>query len=317
MPALPPAPSASRADVRPRGRGPIRRTLRWLHLVVGLTAGLVLVPMGLSGSLLVFRPEIDAAMYPALHRVSVGPERAPLDSVMAAVRQAYPSMPVSRIDYAARPEGTLKVVLADSRTVFADPYTARLLGAQGPTESFTGVLFDLHHHLLMGEAGEQATGYVGLALVFLVISGLVLWWRGWRNARLRVRWRRSPHLVSYDLHNVVGAVASVFLLITAVSGAGLVFHDAFDATAVAVTGEAMPAGPPKSTPMGSAAPAALARLVAQAQAAIPSARVARVIPAGTPEAAVLVRMRLPTEIHPIGMSRVYLDAYSGEVLRVM
>jgi uncharacterized iron-regulated membrane protein len=55
-------------------------------------------------------------------------------------------------------------------------------------------------------------------------------------------------------------------------------------------------------------------MLARARAALPEGEPARIDFPATPEAAFRVRLRMPGELHPIGLSMVYLDRYSGEVL---
>ena len=67
--------------------GPINARLRriWLniHLWLGLGLALLLVPVGLSGSLLVWQDHVDALINPSRYTVSPGPAASP-SSVMAA-----------------------------------------------------------------------------------------------------------------------------------------------------------------------------------------------------------------------------------------
>jgi uncharacterized iron-regulated membrane protein len=56
-----------------------RQRLLQLHLLAGLTAGLVLVVMALAGAWMVFRPQLEPLAYPGLMTVTPGRERVPLD----------------------------------------------------------------------------------------------------------------------------------------------------------------------------------------------------------------------------------------------
>src|SRR5688500_19048393 len=72
-----------------------RRPIRWsavaliIHNWLGLKLFLVLSVVLLSGTLAVFRYEIDWLLYPDL-RVEPGPSLARLDDIVAAVERAYP-----------------------------------------------------------------------------------------------------------------------------------------------------------------------------------------------------------------------------------
>ena len=68
----------------------VRRIIFNFHLYVGLTAGLLLVLSGLTGSMIVFREEIEELMHPELLETVVRDEQVPIQSVLEAARQAYP-----------------------------------------------------------------------------------------------------------------------------------------------------------------------------------------------------------------------------------
>src|SRR5262247_1141474 len=68
-----------------------RRLWRNVHLVVGIGAALLLVPIGLSGSLLVWHDALDAMLHPDRYAVTAGPARAPSELVAAARGAVDPS----------------------------------------------------------------------------------------------------------------------------------------------------------------------------------------------------------------------------------
>jgi uncharacterized iron-regulated membrane protein len=85
-------------------------------------------------------------------------------------------------------------------------------------------LFDLHHHLFSGEAGETVIGIAGLAGVFFVVSGTILWWR----TRRTFRWRLLPSRLSRPAilwhHRDLGIVIAPLLLLATLTGTMMVFR---------------------------------------------------------------------------------------------
>lgn len=322
-------PSLGGARRAPRRAGP-RSLTRLLHRVLGLAAGLVLVVTGLTGSALVFRDEIDAALNPRLRRVvPVGP-RAPLQPVLDRVTRAFPGEAPTRVRMPRRPGDTYELWLgaAPSRYVYADPYRGVLLGARRPAEFLTGWLFLMHSQLLSGAAGGRVAGVCALILVALSVSGLVVWWpraapgrawRAWRRA-LTVTRAAGPPRVAFDLHRAVGFYASGLLLVAGVTGASLVFHESFERAAYWVTASA----PPPREPAVLRAPKTVHRptplsadlLLAIAERAQPGGTISYLyLPAG-PGQPFRVRRRLPGERHPNGKSFVHVDPAAGRVLAV-
>jgi len=282
------------------------RVLRVLHRVLGLGASVVLVVLGLSGSALVFRHEIDRALNPSLLRVAPAPTRAPLHEVLDRVMLRYPGEPVTRVRMPTAADGTYELWLgvAPSRYVYADPYRGTILGARQPTEFLTGWLFLLHSHLLAGRPGQWVAGVAAFVLMALSLSGLLLC----RGRAMRPRW--SPLAV----HRTVGFWAALPLVVGGLTGASLAFPGAFQRAAFAVTASRAEPGPPAPPP--SATRRSVDTLLAIATRAQPGGAASYLYLPTAPGEAFRVRQRLPGEVHPNGKSFVHLDPATGAVLGV-
>jgi uncharacterized iron-regulated membrane protein len=233
-----------RADTRPArlARLKARRRL-WLkvHLWLGLTLGLVLSVVGLSGSLLVFWQEIDDWLDPELCVVAPPPEgragQRPFPEALEAAGSALPAGAVLRFVHFPRDERTAYLfdyALDDPAgggssawQVGVDPYTAKITGkrlVQGSgavlPAHFTAFVFRLHDSLLAGDTGALLVGVAAAALIFSVLTGLILWWP------LAGRWRRvfvikrgaGPERFNHDLHQTAGFYTFLVLLVLLLSG---------------------------------------------------------------------------------------------------
>ncbi|MDF1614561.1 PepSY-associated TM helix domain-containing protein [Desulfurivibrio dismutans] len=83
------------------------------------------------------------------------------------------------------------------------------------------ILHDMHNGEIIGPAGKWPLDLVALALLFLGLSALVIWYVPWRNRWLK-RWRRRPgrfFTFCWPWHLKVGVYAMIFLVILGVSGA--------------------------------------------------------------------------------------------------
>lgn len=310
---------------RARRRASLRSLARLLHRVLGLAAGLVLVVTGLTGSALVFRDEIDAALNPRLRRVVPAGPRVPLQPVLDRVARDFPGEAPTRVRMPRRPGDTYELWLgaAPSRYVYADPYRGVLLGARRPAEFLTGWLFLMHSQLLSGAAGARVTGVCALILVALSVSGLVVWWpraapwRVWRRALTLTRGAGPPR-TAFDLHRSVGFYASGLVLLAGVTGASLVFHGAFERAAYWVTASAPPPPAARPAPTTVRRPPALSAdaLLAIAERAQRGGTISYLYLPDRPGQAFRVRKRLPGERHPNGKSFVHVDPAGGRVLAV-
>lgn len=317
----------------------MRRGAVALHRWLGLTVGLLLVVAGLTGSALVFREEIDVALNPELRRVvprvvrdaAIDAAGGPLQAALDAVARAYPAELATRVRMPRDAAGSYEVWLgaAPDRYAYVDPYTARVLGARRPTEFLTGWLFQLHAHALAGDAGEGVVGANGLVLAVLTLTGLVVWWPGQRRLRAALVVRRDAGAArtTYDLHRAAGFYASVLLLVAALTGASLVFHETAERIAHTLTGSRPPHASRSRVssrpavarpPMPDAGPArpSADSLLALAVRRQPGGAISYVYLPARPGGAFRVRQRLPGELHPNGRSTVTLDAWTGRLLAV-
>lgn len=291
-----------------------------LHRYIGVTMGLLLLVIGLTGSSLVFWKEIDHARNLPLMQVVPQGERVSLDSILKPVQSAYPNLKLTYIGLPRQPEGTYEVGMeskAEKWTdVYVNPYTGAILGSRQWDHSLMGIVYELHYTLLAGQVGEKVIGVCGLLLLLLGITGLILW-PGWRRlvAGFKIRWHSPSRLVNYDLHKVVGILAIVFLSLLAFTGTVMSFYTEFEGAVYWLTGTPKPQVP-TSTLVAGQPPTSLDAILHKADAALPGAATTYISLSGEPDGAVEVGKKFSQEALETGRSSVYLDRHSGEILRV-
>lgn len=212
----------------------LRKVWLTIHRWLGLTVGLLIVLLGLTGSLLVFDHAIDEWLNPELLLTDGGGARRPLLDVIAAAGRARAGG-TSHALAVSKPrvvngiwtiwfqEGT------ESQPTFAlvyvDPYTAEVTGQRVWGTDLLSCIYKLHFTLHGGDFGETVVGVAGLLLLISIGSGLCLWWPLWKSG-----WRpafaiRSGPRFNYDLHKVVGVFSSAVLLVVAFTGVYMVFPE--------------------------------------------------------------------------------------------
>jgi uncharacterized iron-regulated membrane protein len=227
-----------------------RRKL-WLkvHLYLGLSVGVVLLVIGLTGSILTFWLEIDRWLNPGLMIVDVPQGTAVFRSmaeIVAAANAALP--PNAEFTYAFPPQQpdeayyffySLPTDEGDKRhsmNVFVNPYTAEVIGTRvyyHATNLFNycliGFIFKLHYALLTGDTGMIIVGILGVIFFISVQTGLTLWWPltgKWRQA-LTIKRRASVERFNYDLHKTVGFYSALVLLAVFLSGISMNLPEQF------------------------------------------------------------------------------------------
>lgn len=197
-----------------------------LHWLFGITAGLVLAVMGISGALYAFEGEILGALNPEVLRVEVResgilPPAELVAKIEAAEGKNVVGLWVDQRDgRAARVFFTPPAGERRGPMRFFDPYSGELLG-EPSGQAFFGLMLQLHRFLAMGETGKQITAASTLALLFFCLSGLYLRWPrqalNWR-AWLTLDWARKGRAFNWDLHAVFGTWCLLFYLCAALTG---------------------------------------------------------------------------------------------------
>ena len=90
--------------------------------------------------------------------------------------------------------------------------------------AFFGVILLLHLYLLWGEAGETLNGGLAFGVLFLLLSGVVLWWPrpGQVRQRFTVKKNASRRRQLFDWHNVFGVYFLPVLIVLVATGISIV-----------------------------------------------------------------------------------------------
>ncbi|HEV7814575.1 MAG TPA: sulfite reductase flavoprotein subunit alpha [Janthinobacterium sp.] len=227
--AAAPLPPLSPAATPARRLPPLKRIWSQLHWFIGITAGTVLVVIGLSGAILSFREEWLDLLNPGVRSVPVRAAAALTPAqIGAAVLQARgPDAHVANITVFAEAGLSARVALAPppgqrkGETVYADPYTGALQPPLRGCDAFEWVEA-LHRWLLLPrETGRGVAGTLACCLLLTALSGLYLrWprrplaWRSWLTFDPRLRGRSFL----WGLHSVLGSWMLLVYLVSAASG---------------------------------------------------------------------------------------------------
>jgi uncharacterized iron-regulated membrane protein len=297
-----------------------RRVVFNLHLYIGLASGLFLVLSGLSGSMIVFREEIEKFMHPGLLETAVRGERVPVQTVLNTVKQAYPEDKIVFIRMPRTSQETylFKMNSAHDLFVYADPYSGEVLGAHRQEDTLIGWVALVHTELLIGERGKTALGVSALLLICMSITGPFLWWppNGKISRGLKIDWRSPSKKRVFDMHRAFGIYSMLFLLIVAFTGVSLVFNKTVAEITNFLTASAPRPPPPLSNSPGEAETMPpIDDLLHKADRNLSGPTTWISFPQ-TSEAPLVIRKKMPEEFNPNGKSFIYFDQYTGEVLFV-
>jgi len=240
-----------------------RRLWFQVHKWIGLTLALLIVPISLTGSALVWHDWLDERLNPERF-ATAAPSLPPSAYAGAAARHARSG---ERLNALAYPRHGGPVVATLARTeqpgrgrpvrtlLYLDPASARLLDRAASDEGAVRILHNLHGSLMVPGVGRQIVGWIGVAMLLSSLTGLWLWWPPSGRFVRGLKWRRRS-TTSTNLHFQSGFWVALPLAILSSTGAWISFPAFF----AALSGD--PAGPSMTERMRrvAAPPAAETRL---------------------------------------------------------
>ena len=327
-------------------KGSLRTWVRDIHLYAALVFGALFVMSGLTGVLLAWNHELDAALNPALLQSRVPPGTAQGAPIVAPERveqivrnlNAMPGygkptsvmMPDDEHDVFVvwyRPAVRGKTLFGTDlqRQVMLDQYTLAILGERNYGEFGVSrpllmpTLFHLHRYLLAGEGGKWVTGMSGFVLFLTSLLGLALWWpkMNWTSfwKSLTVRGHMTSRQFNYSFHRAAGFFVTPVLALLGFSGMAMNLPDVVRPVVAAIA-------PLESKDKLSNSPAEGRKVISitaamdAAQRALPEGRISRVN-LGTGKVPYELRMRQAGEVRKgDGNTRISIDAFSGDILRL-
>jgi uncharacterized iron-regulated membrane protein len=279
--------------------------LSFIHRWTGGLLGLILAVLGLSGTILLWEGawiSLPHASDPLVENVRTIGAIAEREAAAGALRITFASEEIG-LHHVAKEGGAGAYVAQDGTTVasWANQWDRPELW-----------IFDLHHHLFAGHNGELVAGWAGVAGLIFVITGTILWWRSRRAFRWRLlpaRWKPGP-IVAH--HRDIGIIVAPLLLLSFLTGAGMIFDDVTKAVLSPFGRIEGPSKPPAIEPVETAP---VARMLAEAKARHPQAELRRLTFPSKPGEPWSVRMRQPFEWTPNGRTTLLFDG-SARLIKV-
>jgi uncharacterized iron-regulated membrane protein len=207
---------------------------RW-HGWVGLLSGLFLIVICVTGTVAVFRPEIERAVDWGGYDFDIRANgRAPitLERAIATAVAAYPGAVAQMARYpdvggSWQSHGEAYSVLLNrgrgkgTLNVLVHPYEDRVVASMRPNRGWGDWLRQLHVRFLYGSYwGRWIVGFFGLTMVFSTISGLMIYTRFNANSwKPKFRRGKGARILTADVHKIVGLGTVAFNVIFGLTGA--------------------------------------------------------------------------------------------------
>ncbi|MEM9300303.1 MAG: PepSY-associated TM helix domain-containing protein [Bacteroidota bacterium] len=218
----------------------LKKLVGQVHLWLGLTSGLVVIILGITGCILVFEKEIKSIVYSDIYYVDAAQnDSKPVSELVKAAKNSLTGdLPIT--DIRIHPEQNRSVKFYafktntenglwywDTRkffTLYVNPYTSNVLKVRNADFEFFFLIEQLHYSLLLKPTiGKPIIGTATIIFIIMLITGLILWWpknkkalkmNTWFQWKSDTKWRRK----TYDLHNIVGFYSMFFVIFIALTG---------------------------------------------------------------------------------------------------
>ncbi|KJV35177.1 PepSY-associated TM helix domain-containing protein [Luteibacter yeojuensis] len=289
-----------------------RTTLKTLHLWLGLSLGLLLALVTLSGSVLLWEQPLLVAGHPEL-------AARPLPDLATQARSlevVLASKEAKGLRGLSLPDAGLPVWEAQARggdRYYFDATTGALLLTRHKSGDGLLTLLDWHTHLLTGEVGETVLGVVAFAGLFMLFSGVWLYWPGRQRALKHLKPHANPPVLRWaSFHRAVGVIALPLLIVMIGTGTTMAYRGAVRTGLAAALGEKAPAKPPKTAPLEGTPD--WAAVLAAARAAAPDAELTRVMLPGKDSGTIVMRVRRAGEWNLAGRSTLFIDGHDAAVI---
>ncbi|SEC50784.1 Uncharacterized iron-regulated membrane protein [Tenacibaculum sp. MAR_2009_124] len=214
---------------------------RSIHEWLGLTSGLIVFIVSLSGTLFVFCDEvIDICAGQAKHvTYDTAISKKPYDQLLRNFKEKHPKRELFYFDDYKDPTRSFRVAshekLKDFRYTYINPYTGELLKNSKSYWVFFYIAAKIHSQILLNKTGQTIVGISTIIFLFELITGLILWFpKRWNKKSKQAsftikkgtKWKRKV----YDLHKVLGFYVLIPALLITITGLIMSFKILNDVT---------------------------------------------------------------------------------------
>lgn len=200
----------------------LRKSIFWAHLAIGMIAGALVLVMAFTGITLAYERQLTVLADG--FQIQASGEKPGIAALLAPRLEKPPSAITVERD----PSLPVALHYGKEKTEFIHPHTGKSLGEGNTTvRGFFKTMLSWHRWLgqegTSRDAGKAVIGAGNLMFLFLVVSGIYLWFpKKWSAKGLRsitlFQKRLKGRARDWNWHNVIGIWAAIPLLIVVSCG---------------------------------------------------------------------------------------------------
>ncbi|MCM5662434.1 PepSY-associated TM helix domain-containing protein [Galbibacter mesophilus] len=201
------------------------RILLKYHSFFGILGGAFLLVLGITGTILVFNQEIDAAEFSKYEIESIPSERN-IDKTLNTIQKEYKDWDTRLITF--EPNKTLVFNLRSPNArkyVFVHPSSGKIIKEIDANSTITKWLLKLHYSLHAGVVGRFLILFAGIAFLLSIITGTILYRKVfWKTLafKTKLKWSNKKNRYSV-IHRYVGVWALLLNSVIVISGVFLAY----------------------------------------------------------------------------------------------
>ncbi|MGG3508392.1 PepSY domain-containing protein [Paenibacillus lautus] len=210
---------------------------RW-HFYAGIIFAPFLIILAITGSVYLFKPQIEQALYRDYYTVTPQVERVTPSKLVGQVKELYPDATITKYRPGESDSRSTEISLTsggESMTVFMDPYTGEKIGELKDKDRIMDKIEEFHGELMVGTVGDRIVELAACWAIVLIITGVYLWFPKNKNKNkgkkkrsfagiLYPRLGKGKQILRRDLHAVPAfwiAAGMLFLIMTGLPWSGL------------------------------------------------------------------------------------------------
>ena len=209
----------------------------WLqvHKWIGLTLAILIIPICLTGSALVWHDWLDAKLEPQRHAQYGAVALQPSAYIASAKTVVAPDERISAIRF--EDEGRPVMVTAvkpakgegrpQRANVWLNPVDGKVIDKASASSGAVQVMHVLHGSLMVpGGWGRPLVGWVGAFMFVSCLTGIWLWWPLSGSVTSGLKWKRR-NTTNANLHYMIGFWVLIPLAMLSFTGAWISFPKVF------------------------------------------------------------------------------------------
>lgn len=205
-----------------------RTVWRW-HFYAGIIFAPLLIILAVTGSIYLFKPQIEQVLYQDYQGVTPLGDRLPASQQIENVKELYPDAVVTKYHPGENASRSSEVSITsnkESLTIFMDPYTGKSIGELNDEDRIMNKIEEIHGELMAGTLGDRIVELAACWAVVLIVSGLYLWYPKKKQSLSGVlfpRLNKGKHIFRRDLHAVPAfwiTAGMLFLIMTGLPWSG-------------------------------------------------------------------------------------------------